>query len=175
MKQSSGASAVGDALGKKQVPSGDSLDKIQMAKNTPIRVMGRSVEWFNDDIGQQWTADALQFYDAPRRMELLGMAGLAKEDMDDKPGSLIPDGIQSEAFVRRYHYKTERGTLLHIQQQERIPVALAMRKGRDLSRKQVFKLLNWNIDLAANDEELKQEAAAMAQAQAGAPPKAGHK
>ena len=103
------------------------------------------------------------------------MAGLAKEDMDDKPGTLIPDGIQSEAFVRRYHYKTERGTLLHIQQQERIPVALAMRKGRDLSRKQVFKLLNWNIDLAANDEELKQEAAAMAQAQAGAPPKAGHK
>jgi hypothetical protein len=175
MKQSSGASAVGDALGKKQVPSGDSLDKIQMAKNTPIRVMGRSVEWFNDEIGQQWAADALQFYDAERRMELLGSAGLAREDMDDKPGTLIPDGIQSEAFVRRYHYKTERGTLLHIQQQERIPIAFQMRKVHDLSRKQTFKILNWNIDEKENDEELKMEAAAMAQAQAGAPPKGGHK
>ena len=175
MKQNSGASAVGDALGKKQVPSGDSLDKIQMAKNTPIRVMGRSVEWFNDDIGQQWTANALQFYDAERRMELLGMAGLVKEDMDDKPGSLIPDGINSEAFVRRYHYRTERGTLLHVQQQERIPVAVALRKGRDLSRKGLYKVLNWNIDQAENDKELKEEAAAMAQAQAGAPPKGGHK
>jgi len=175
MKQNSGASAVGDALGKKQVPSGDSLDKIQMAKNTPIRVMGRSVEWFNDDIGQQWTDNALQFYDAERRMELLGMAGLVKEDMDDKPGSLIPDGINSEAFVRRYHYRTERGTLLHVQQQERIPVAVALRKGRDLSRKGLYKVLNWNIDQAENDKELKEEAAAMAQAQAGAPPKGGHK
>jgi hypothetical protein len=95
--------------------------------------------------------------------------------MDDKPGTLIPDGIQSEAFVRRYHYKTERGTLLHIQQQERIPIAFQMRKVHDLSRKQTFKILNWNIDEKENDEELKMEAAAMAQAQAGAPPKGGHK
>ena len=175
MKQSSGASAIGDALGKKQVPSGDSLDKIQMAKNTPIRVMGRSIEWFADDVGGQWCSDALQFYDASRRMELLGMAGLTKEDIDDKPGSLIPDGIDSEAFVRRYHYRTERGTLLHIQQQERVPVAVALRKGRDLSRKGLYKVLDWNIDLAANDEELAKEAQAMAQAQGGAPPKAGHK
>jgi hypothetical protein len=166
---------VGDALGKKQVPSGDSLDKIQMAKNTPIRVMGRSVEWFNDDIGQQWVADALQFYDAGRRMELLGMAGLTKEDMDDRPGSLIPDGIQSESFVRRFHFRTERGTLLHVEQQERLPIAFQLRKGRDLSRRQVFKILKWNINEQENNEELKEEAAAMAQAQAGAPPKGGHK
>ena len=42
MKQSSGASAIGDALGKKQVPAGDSLEKITFAKNTPIRLMGSS-------------------------------------------------------------------------------------------------------------------------------------
>ena len=107
-------------------------------------------------------------------MELLGMAGIAKEDLDNKPGSLIPDGIQSEAFVRRFHYRTERGTLLHVQQQERLPIAMQMRKMRDLSRPQLMKILGWNIDLAENDEQLKAEAAAMAQAQAGAPPK-GHK
>ena len=41
MKQSSGAAAVGDAMSKKQVPAGDSIEKIQWAKNTPIRFMGR--------------------------------------------------------------------------------------------------------------------------------------
>ena len=77
--------------------------------------------------------------------------------------------------MRRYHYRTERGTLLHVQQQERIPAAFQLRKNHDLSRKQVFKLLDWNINQQENDEELKAEAAAMAQAQAGAPPKGGHK
>ena len=166
MKQSSGASAIGDALGKKQVPAGDSLEKITFAKNTPIRLMGRSIEYFLDDIGQQWCADSLQFYDAARRMELLGPAGLAKEDIDDKPGSLIPEGIDSESFVRRYHFRTEKGSLLNIAHQEKIPIVMAMRKGRDLSRKQMFKFLNWNINQAENDAELKAEAEAQAQAQA---------
>ena len=174
MKQSSGASAVGDALGKKQVPSGDSLEKITTAKNTPIRFMGRSAEHFLDDIGMQWTANFLQFYDGGMRMELLGPAGLAKEDLDDKPGSLIPDGVNAESFVRRFHFKTRKGSLLNVQHQDKIPVAFALRKGRDLSRKQLFKVLDWNINEMENEEELKAEAQAMAAAQGGAPPK-GHK
>ena len=172
MKQSSGASAVGDALGKKQVPSGDSLDQIQMAKNTPIRVMGRNIEHFVDEIGEQWCADCLQFYDASRRMELLGPAGLAKEDLDDKPGTLIPDGINSESFVRRYHFKTEKGTLLNVMKKEKISMAGALRKSHDLSRTQLFKILDWNIDQAANDAELAKEQQGAAAAQ---PQKAGKK
>jgi hypothetical protein len=176
MKQSSGASAVGDALGKKQVPSGDSLEKITQAKNTPIRYMGRAAEWFLDDVGQMWTADFLQFYDAGMRMELLGPSGLAASDLDDKPGSLIPDGVNSEQFVRRYHFRTKKGSLLNAQHQEKLPIVFAMRKGRDLSRHQVFEFLAWNIDEKANDAELAEEAAAQAKAQAaaGVQPK-GHK
>jgi hypothetical protein len=175
MKQSSGASAIGDALSKKQVPSGDSLEKITFSKNTPIRVMSRSGEFFLDDVGQQWAADALQFYGPERRMELLGPAGLAKEDMDEKPGTLIPDGIDSESFVRRYHWMTEKGSLLNAQHQEKIPIVMGLRKLKDLSRKQLFKFLNWNINQKENDEELKAEMEAQAQAMAAAGGGKGHK
>ncbi len=168
MKQSSGAAAVGDAMAKKQVPAGDSLEKISFAKNTPIRLMGRSAEFFLDEVGQQWAADALQFYDAARRMELLGLGGLSEADMDDKPGSLIPYGIQSESFVRRYHFRTEKGSLLNAQQQEKTQIAFALRKNHDLSRHQVFKILRWNINEKENDAELQKEAEAMAAAQAAA-------
>lgn len=168
MKQSSGAAAVGDAMAKKQVPAGDSLEKITWAKNTPIRFMSRNSEAFLDDVGQLWLGDALQFYDAGHRMQLLGPAGLVKEDFDDDPASMIPDGIDSEAFVRRYHFGTEKGSLLGAQKQERTPIVFAMRKNHDLSRHQVFKFLDWNINEAENDAELQKEAEAMAKAQAAA-------
>ena len=99
---------------------------------------------------------------------MLGPAGLAKEDIDNKPGTLIPDGIDSEAFVRRYHFRTEKGSLLNVQKQEKLQIAMALRKNKDLSRAQVFKILDWNINLKENDQELKAEMEAMAQAQAAA-------
>lgn len=175
MKQSSGAAAVGDAMAKKQVPAGDSLEKISFAKNTPVRLMGRSAEYFLNDIGQLWVGCSLQFYDAGRRMELLGPQGLAKEDLDDKPGSLIPDGIDSESFIRRYHFSVEKGSLLNAQKQEKTQTAFAMRKGHDLSRHQLLKILDWNINEDENNAELQKEAEAMAAAQAKAGPPKGKK
>lgn len=175
MKQSSGAAAVGDAMQKKQVPGSDSLEKISFAKNTPIRFMGRMGESFLDDVGALWCPLALQFYDAAHRLELLGPQGLAKEDLDDRPGSLIPDGVNSESFVRRYHFRTERGSLLNGQKQEKTQIAFAMRKNHDLSRHQLIKILDWNLDEEANDKELQKENEAMAAAQAAAGVKPGGK
>lgn len=170
MQQSSGAAAVNEASGKKQVPGGDTLDRINFAKNTNVRLMGRNSEDFLDEIGEMWTGDALQFYTAERRIELLGGKGLVPEDTDARPGSLIPEGIDSEAFVRRWKFKSDRGTLLNVQQQERLPVAFALRKGRDLSRPKLFEMLNWNINQKENDAELLEEAKQMA---AMMPPKPG--
>jgi hypothetical protein len=172
MQQSSGAAAVGDAAGKKQVPGGDTLDKITFAKNTPIRMMGRNLEGFVDEVGSLWTATALQFYDAGRRMELLGEQGMTKEDTDDTPGSLIPHGINSEAFVRRWQLKCDKGTLLNVQRQDKIQIAFGLRKGRDLSRNKLFEILDWNLNLKENEDELIEEAKKMA---ALAPPPKGHK
>lgn len=176
MKQSSGAAAMDSALKNKQTPGGDTLDRITFSKNTPIRHMGRNIEGFVDDVGNMWAANALQFYDAAQRMELLGDQGLTKEDTEPIAGSLIPDGINSESFVRRYRFKSDKGTLLNVQRQDKIQMAFALRKNHDLSRKGLYTVLDWNIDQEANDAELQKEAEAIAKAQAAAGAKpGGHK
>jgi hypothetical protein len=170
MKQSSGASAMDAASSKKQVPGGDTLDRISFGKNTPIRLMGRNIEGFTDQIGGMWVANVLQFYDAARRMELLGEQGLTKEDVDANPASLIPEDVNSEAFVRRWRFKCDKGTLLNVQRQDRIQIAFALRKGRDLSRERLLDIVELNIDREKNKEEL----AAEGQAMAGAVAAKGH-
>jgi hypothetical protein len=157
MKENSGTEAMNQALNKKQVPGGDTLERIQFAKTTPIRFKSANVETAVDEIGDLWTATALQFYDAQRRMEALGLDGLTKEDIDDRPGSLIPEGIDSEAYVRKFRFECERGSLFNFQRQDKIQIAGMLRKNRDLSRKKLFSILDWNINEEENDAELMEE------------------
>lgn len=175
MRQMSAGSAMDAAAGKKQVPGSDTLDRMTFSKTTPIRHMGRNIEDFMDSIGSLWVGTSLQFYDAGRRMEMLGGKALVKEDMDDKPGSMIPAGTESEAFVQRWNFKTEKGTLLSVQRQDKLQIGFALRKNHDLSRDQLFDLLKWNINRAENTEQLQKEAEAMAAAQAAAGAKTGGK
>jgi hypothetical protein len=178
IKENSGTEAVNQALAKKQVPGGDTLDKIQFSKTTPIRFKAGNVETGVNEIGELWTGTALQFYDAARRMESLGLDGLVKEDIDDRPGSLIPEGVNSESYVRKFGFECEQGSLFNFQRQDRIQIAAGLRKNRDLSRKQFFKIAipDWNVDQKENDDELMEEAkqAAMAMAASGVKPGAHH-
>jgi hypothetical protein len=145
------------------------------SKTTPIRLMGRNLEDFSDEVGMLWTGTALQFYTAEQRIEMLGEQGLVPQDLDDKPGSMIPEGINSEAFVRRWHYKTVKGTLLNVQRQDHVQIAFALRKNHDISRDQLFDKLDWNINREENEKQLQKEAEAMAAAQAAAGVKPGGK
>ena len=168
IKENSGTEAVNQALAKKQVPGGDTLDKIQFSKTTPIRFKAGNVETAVDEVGELWTATSLQFHDASRRMEALGLDGLTKEDIDDRPGSLIPQGETSESFVRKFHFECERGSLFNFQRQDKIQIAAGLRKNKDLSRRKFFQILDWNINQEENDQELAEEAAQMAKAMAAA-------
>jgi hypothetical protein len=164
IKENSGTDAVNQALGKKQIPGGDTIEKIQFSKTTPIRFKAGNVETGVNEVGELWTATALQFYDASRRVECLGMDGLTKEDIDDRPGSLIPEGVNSEAHVRKFGFECEEGSLFGFQRTDRIQIAAGLRKNHDLSRKQFFKIAipDWNIDYQENDAELMEEAKQMA-------------
>jgi hypothetical protein len=178
IKENSGTDAVNQALGKKQVPGGDTLEKIQFSKTTPIRFKAGNVETGVNEVGELWTATALQFYDASRRVECLGMDGLTKDDIDDRPGSLIPEGVNSESHVRKFGFECEQGSLFGFQRQDKVQIAGGMRKNRDLSRRKFFQIAvpDWNIDLQENDDELLEEAKqmALAGAAAGAKPGAHH-
>jgi len=173
IKENSGTEAVNQALAKKQVPGGDTLDRIQFSKTTPIRFKAGNVETAVNEVGELWTATALQFYDASRRVECLGMDGLVQEDIDDRPGSLIPEGVNSESHVRKYGFECEQGSLFNFQRQDRIQIAAGLRKNKDLSRKKFFQILDWHINQKENDDELMEEAKQMAVAMAAAGVKPG--
>jgi hypothetical protein len=178
MKENSGTDAVNQALGKKQVPGGDTLEKINFSKTTPIRFKAGNVETGVNEVGELWTGVALQFYDAGRRMEALGIDGLVKEDIDDRPGSLIPEGENSEAHVRKFGFECEQGSLFGFQRADRIQIAAGLRKNHDLSRKKFFQIAipDWNLDQKENDAELLEEAkqTALAMAAAGVKPGEHH-
>jgi hypothetical protein len=175
MKENSGTDAVNQALGKKQVPGGDTLEKIQFSKTTPIRFKAGNVETGVNEVGELWTGTALQFYDAGRRMEVLGLEGLTKEDIDDRPGSLIPEGVNSESHVRKFGFECEQGSLFGFQRSDRIQIAAGLRKNHDLSRRKFFSIAipDWNLDYAENDAELMEEAKQMAMAMAASGVKPG--
>ena len=74
----------------RQLPSGDSVEKLMEQLGPLIKDQSRNMEESIRHIGEQWKSCFFQFYTAGRRMQMLGPDGLAEEDYDYKPGSLIP-------------------------------------------------------------------------------------
>lgn len=74
----------------RQLPSGDSLEKIMEALGPVIKDQSRNMEASIRDLGEMWKSCVFQFYIASRRMQMLGNAGLTEEDWDLDPGTLTP-------------------------------------------------------------------------------------
>lgn len=74
----------------RQLPSGDSVEKIMESLGPLVKDMSRNMEASIRDFGEMWKSNFFQFYTAPRRMQLLGPDGLTDEDFDFEPGKLIP-------------------------------------------------------------------------------------
>ena len=74
----------------RQLPSGDSVEKIMESLGPLIKDMSRNMEESIRAIGELWKSNFFQFYTASRRMQMLGPDGLTQEDFDYDPGSLIP-------------------------------------------------------------------------------------
>ncbi len=158
MDMSSGAAAVADAARKKQVPSGDSLDQIQQARNTPIRLMGRNIEGFIGDMGTLFIPNMLQFYSAERRVDLLGSYGLMPADYDASPGTMVPHGMEPENYARKFKFYIERGSLLSTQHVEKVNYAIRLAAGGMMSIQQLYRILDMNIDIPQMLQEMKEEA-----------------
>lgn len=74
----------------RQLPSGDSMEKIMESLGPLIKDMSRNMEESIRGFGEMWKSNFFQFYTAARRMQLLGPDGITEEDFDYDPGSLIP-------------------------------------------------------------------------------------
>ena len=74
----------------RQLPSGDSVEKLMEQLGPLVKDQSRNMEESIRSMGEHWKSCFFQFYTAARRMQLLGSEGLAEEDYDYRPGTLIP-------------------------------------------------------------------------------------
>jgi len=74
----------------RQLPSGDSVEKLMEQLGPLIKDQSRNMEESIRLLGEQWKSNFFQFYTAARRMQLIGPEGVAEEDFDYRPGTLIP-------------------------------------------------------------------------------------
>lgn len=156
---SSGASAMQQALGKKQVPGGDSLEMILNSRSLPIRVESRSLAWYMEDGGSMVVANMLQFYSASHRMSILGTDGLSSSDFRPIYGHALPEGMAGEEFVRRFQGTIKRDTLLQSQKAEQMQLAIALSKMGKISDEYLFKTLDLsNFSYADNVAQMLKEA-----------------
>jgi hypothetical protein len=74
----------------RQLPAGDSVDKIMESLGPLMKDQSRNMEESIRGFGEMWKSNFFQFINAKRRMELQGPDGLTDEDWDYEPGTLIP-------------------------------------------------------------------------------------
>lgn len=74
----------------RQLPGADTLEKYYEAMTPELRQEGRAVEGFLRDIAQMFKFQIFQHETSARRISILGDAGLALEDFDFDPDTLVP-------------------------------------------------------------------------------------
>jgi len=158
MDQSSGIAAITEAVKKKQVPSGEVLDRIKEAQQTPLRLKGRNIEVFLRDLGQQNISNVFQFYTAERRMYMLGDEGLTFEDFDWDPGTAVPAGVRPEDHAKSFVFMIQPGSLLNANKVEEMLLWRALRIQGDLDRRTFYKKLDMpGVNVDTIEKNLKQE------------------
>jgi hypothetical protein len=155
---SSGASAMTQALGKKQIPGDDALERIISSRSLPIRVQTKSLTSWVRDNGRMGISNILQFYSMAHRMQILGLGGTTPNDFRPIYGEARPRGVKGEDFVKRFQFIIKPGSTLASERNERNQVALLLQQRGVLSARGLMKQLEPNFDFDTNRQELIEEA-----------------
>lgn len=96
IKRVTGVTDANDILKAKQLPSGDTVEKIREMAGPLITGMCNNLEITMDSVGNQWKFLTYQFMTLERRIQILGDDGVTPEDMDYDPATLIPSHLPGE-------------------------------------------------------------------------------
>jgi hypothetical protein len=96
IKEQMGVADVSAMARARQLPSGDSTEKLLEAMGPLVKDQSRNMEEGIRLLGELWKSDWFQFSTSKRRMQMLGPEGIADEDFDFDPGSLIPMTIDAK-------------------------------------------------------------------------------
>lgn len=75
-----------------QMPSSDTIEKYMEALSPILRLRSRSMEYSLAQLADMLKVSFFQWYNAPRRIQLLGKDGISQQDFDYDPATMIPAG-----------------------------------------------------------------------------------
>jgi hypothetical protein len=163
MDQRSGIAAIGEAVRKKQVPGGDTLDQIRQSQQGPIRYKARNIEACISELGQQMVPNLFQFYREDERIRMPGSPGAPPDFLEWNGSTMIPPGVQPMDYIRNFQFTIVEGSLLGVQRMEQMLNLVKLRQAREISRATFFDRLNKlgfiHLDVEKEEAALKKEAA----------------
>lgn len=161
----SGKAMANQLAGKKQVPGSDTIESMQFMRTTPIRMKGRNIETFMRDGGSLMVPTMIQFWTDKRRMTMLGKDGMTPSDFDWDPHTMVPAGSAPEEFIKSFRFYVQPGSLLNTEKRQKIQDAMLLRRGGDLSRKTLFRIIDeGGLNAETEEKEIARERAAGAPA-----------
>ncbi len=80
----------------RQIPSADAMEKMAEMAGPLMTDLSRSMEASIRLIGEMVKGLFFQFYDAPRRVQVMGQDGMTETDYDYEPGNLVPSHMPGE-------------------------------------------------------------------------------
>lgn len=152
--------------GKRQVPSGDTVEQIKESQQSQLRFKGRVIETFVRDVGTLIISDFFQFYDVGRRIFMLGPEGITDEDFDLESEIMKPQGVDPERHARGFTFMVRANSLLSASRVQKALMFMMLRAKGDMSRKHLFDALEIGELSAPVEQELIREIKLM---QAGGP------
>lgn len=101
MDENSGVRGLTQLAQLNQMPAADTLDKFMDALSPLLKLRARSIEVSLGEIAEMLKVGFFQYYDAKRRIQILGKDGLSLEDFDYDPGQLVPHHLPGGSRMER--------------------------------------------------------------------------
>ena len=141
MEMISGTTDMRQLLQLKQVPSAESVETLYQALAPVTRLRGRLLESCIRSVAEQVKMNFFQFYEAPRRISILGSDGLSLQDFDFDPGSLIPNDQSPRDHAHNFTFYVTPNSLLEIALMGKKMLYLQLRRQGDMDWESLMEAL----------------------------------
>jgi hypothetical protein len=88
-----------------QMPSADTMERFMEAQSPVLRLRSRAMEISLTELAEMLKVGFFQWYTTKRRIELLGLDGVTREDFNYQPGDMLPDGDGTRQHRAMKHHK----------------------------------------------------------------------
>jgi hypothetical protein len=138
-----GSMDMGQLMGKKQVPGGDSIEQYRDSINSAFRLESRYIEPFLRAAGRQAVALIFQYFSKEKRMAMFGADGITIEDFDYKPDTMVPWSMPKEDHWRKFSLLISQGSLHGAQRDRDKMASMSLFRLSGISRAEMLRRLDW--------------------------------